>query len=79
MKAILFAVALLVVPATSAQANLNCTYSTLTGEVERCTGYSYELGSYTVEPTGLGSDIRIRTDSGICYVCNQFGSCRAGY
>ena len=81
MKALLSAALILTaVGSTSpARANLNCTYNTFTGEAERCTGYSYELGSYTVEPTGLGSDIRTRTDSGNNYVCNQFGTCRAGY
>ncbi len=78
MKALLFAAAALTVGITPAQASMNCTYSSSTGEVERCRGYDYDLGGYTATPT-WGGGVRIQTDDGNTYTCNQFGSCRGGY
>ncbi len=78
MKAILFVAATLVVGITPAQATMNCTYSSLTGEVESCTGYDVNLGGYTATPT-WGGQVRIQTFDGNSYTCNQYGSCRGGY
>lgn len=79
MKTILLPVlagALLCVSARPANAySLNC--NTFAGQTT-CQGYDPAVGSFTAEDTGLG-EVRIRTQAGNTYTCNQFRQCREGY